>query len=138
MDRLTSLDVNVVLVAIADPTYGAVAGTSEEPNYQIELSRNNALTGDKITQMISEVGELDSQIEFPNMNVFTNEEIAARAPVVPPEPLPAPAVPIPTDESGKPIEPTPPPEDPVPAPVEASPTTDDVVASGHDDPRDTE
>ena len=137
MDRLTSLDVNVVLVAIADPTYGAVAGTSEEPNYQIELSRNNALTGDKITQMISEVGELDSQIEFPNMNVFTNEEIAARTPVLPSEPTPEPAVPIPTDESGNPVEPTPP-EDPVPAPVEASPTTDDVVASGHDDPRDTE
>ena len=134
MDKITPLGLNVVLVAIADPTYGAVAGTSEEPNYQIELSRNNALTGDKIQQVIQELGKLNVTVEFPNMTVYTEKEVEARTPVPPPEPEPEPTPP--TDGGETPVEPTP--EDPVPAPVEASPTTDDVVASGHDDPRDTE
>ena len=140
LDKLTPLGLNVVLVAVADPTYGSLDPdrVEGEPDYQIELSRNNALTGEKIADVIDELKKLDVTIEFPQMTVYTAKEVEAKAPPVEPvlDPETPPVEPTDPVDPEAPTEPTP--EDPVPAPVEASPTTDDVVASGHDDPRPTE
>jgi len=138
MDRLTPLGVNVVIVAVADPTYTTLDIADGQPDYQVELSRNNALDGDKITEMIDEIKKLDAYIEFPQMTVVTMEEQEQRQPVPPDQPVEPPVVTDPTD----PVVPEPAPEPtdpgtPTPEPVQASPTTDDVVDAGHEDPRES-
>ena len=116
VDRLTPLGVNVVVVVVADPLYGQVDPETGEPTYQVELSRNNALNGEKITEMIAAVSDLGAQIEFPNMTVYTDVEVEARnAPMAVPEAMITPNAPTETLDA-----------------VDVSPTPEQATAAGHD------
>lgn len=90
LDALVALNVNVTLVAIADPMYGG--GTPDMlPVYQLDLSRNSNIPPGRIMDISAALEPNDATLQIPAMAIVSTLPEEEPSQPVAPDPVPGPA-----------------------------------------------